>query len=65
MPPPTLEQVSQRLELADQLLAGRDTMLEPQDLPGRYGRVIQALDRLIRAMHCDAVLGGEWADSFN
>ncbi len=37
----TLQQISQRLELADQLLAGRDTMLDSQDLPGRYGRVIQ------------------------
>ena len=38
-----------QLELADQLRDGRDRMLEPQDLPGRYGRVIHALDRLLAA----------------
>jgi hypothetical protein len=45
----TVETLSQQLELADQLLAGRDTMLEPQDLPGRYGRVVRALDQVLRA----------------
>ncbi len=37
----TLDVLAEQLALADELLAGRDTMFEPQDLPGRYGRVIQ------------------------
>jgi hypothetical protein len=49
------------LELADALLAGRDRMFEPQDLPGRYGRVVKALDHLLQAVGCEAVLGGGWA----
>lgn len=36
-------------------------MLEPQDLPGRYGRVVQALDRVLAASDCEAVVGGGWA----
>ena len=57
----TLESLTQQLELADQLLAGRDRMLEPQDLPGRYGRVIRALDHLLKAVGGQAVVGGGWA----
>jgi hypothetical protein len=57
----TLEALTQQLELADQLLAGRDRMLEPQDLPGRYGRVIRAVDHLLKAVGGQAVLGGGWA----
>ena len=36
-------------------------MLEPQDLPGRYGRVVQALDQVLSACNCEAVVGGGWA----
>lgn len=36
-------------------------MLQPQDLPGRYGRVVQALDRVLQATGCEAVVGGGWA----
>ena len=36
-------------------------MLEPQDLPGRYGRVIHSIDRLLAAVKCPAVVGGGWA----
>ncbi len=57
----TLELLTEQLQLADQLLAGRDHMPEPQDLPGRYGRVIRAIDRLLNAVGCQAVLGGGWA----
>lgn len=57
----TLEHLSSQLDLADQLLAGRDHMFEPQDLPGRYGRVVKALDHLLQAVGCEAVLGGGWA----
>jgi hypothetical protein len=53
--------LTQQLQLADQLLAGRATMLEPQDLPGRYGRVVQAVDRVLASIGCPAALGGGWA----
>ena len=36
-------------------------MFEPQDLPGRYGRVIAALDHVLAAIEGQAVLGGGWA----
>jgi hypothetical protein len=57
----TIEALTQQLQLADDLLAGRDRMLEPQDLPGRYGRVVRALDQVLRACECEAVVGGGWA----
>ncbi len=61
MTPVTLASLTEQLELADQLLAGREKMFEPQDLPGRYGRVVKALDRLLQALTCESVLGGGWA----
>ncbi len=36
-------------------------MLEPQDLPGRYGRVVQSIDRVLQAADCDSVIAGGWA----
>lgn len=54
----TLESLVEHLALADLLLAGRDRMFEPQDLPGRYGRVVKAIDRLLQSLQCEAVLGG-------
>ena len=36
-------------------------MLQPQDLPGRYGRVVQAVDRVLASAGCEAVLAGGWA----
>lgn len=61
MPGVTLEFLTQQLELADQLLAGRESMLAPQDLPGRYGRVIKAIDHLLKVIGCPSVLAGGWA----
>jgi hypothetical protein len=55
------EPLWQQLQLSDALLAGRTRMLEPQDLPARYGRVIRALDQVIAACNCEAVVGGGWA----
>ncbi len=40
--------LNEQLELADLLLAQRDNMLQPQDLPGRYGRVVKAIDHLLQ-----------------
>src|SRR5688572_33225283 len=57
----TTEFLSQQLQLADALLAGRSRMVEPQDLPGRYGRVVRALDQVLRACNCESVVGGGWA----
>lgn len=57
----TAEILAAQLDLADLLLAGRDRMLEPQDLPGRYGRVIRALDRLLETIRGEAVVAGGWA----
>jgi uncharacterized protein with WD repeat len=61
VPPVTLEYLTERLELADRLLAGSQTMLNPQDLPGRYGRVVRAVDHLLDILQCPAVLAGGWA----
>src|SRR5262245_38399500 len=57
----TLESLTSQLQLADELLAGRDRMIEPQDLPGRYGRVVRALDHLLQILNCESVVGGGWA----
>jgi len=57
----TFEFLTEHLELADQLREGRDSMLEPEDLPGRYGRVVRALNHLLAAVDSEAVLAGGWA----
>jgi hypothetical protein len=57
----SLQSLTEQLELADELLAGKDRMFEPQDLPGRYGRVVRALDHLLAAVGAQAVVGGGWA----
>lgn len=36
-------------------------MFNPQDLPGRYGHVVKAVDRLLAAVGCEAALAGGWA----
>lgn len=51
----------EQVNLSEQLWAGRDKMLEPQDLPGRYGRTITSLDSVLSAMDCPAVVAGGWA----
>jgi hypothetical protein len=57
----TLEFLTEQLALADQLGMGRKTMFEPQDLPGRYGRVVKAVDRVLSTMSCVGLLAGGWA----
>jgi hypothetical protein len=57
----TLATLIQQLELAETLLAGRNRMFEPQDLPGGYGRVVRELDQVLIACSCEAVVGGGWA----
>ncbi len=56
-----LDVLTEQLEIADQLLAGRSTMFEPQDLPGRYGRAVRDIDRVMHSLGCGAVIGGGWA----
>ena len=53
--------LADQLALADVLCAGREHMLDPQDLPGRYGRVVHALDHILRAIGGEAVVAGGWA----
>jgi hypothetical protein len=36
-------------------------MFSPQDLPGRYGRVVRAVAHLLDIMQCPSVLAGGWA----
>jgi hypothetical protein len=57
----TIEFLTEQLQLAEELHAGRDKMFEPQDLPGRYGRVVKALDHLLQAIGCEAAVAGGWA----
>jgi hypothetical protein len=57
----TARLLADQLELAELLRAGRDRMLEPQDLPGRYGRVIHALDHVLETIQGEAVVAGGWA----
>jgi hypothetical protein len=57
----TPQVLAERLELAESLRAGGCDMLEPQELPGRYGRVIRALDRLLQLTQGEAVVAGGWA----
>src|SRR5262245_21903227 len=57
----TIEFLTEQLALAEQLQAGRDRMREPQDLPGRYGRVVKALDHVLQIMSCPSVVAGGWA----
>lgn len=57
----TLDYLTERLQLADDLRLGRKGVLEPQDLPGTYGRVVKAIDRVLAASGCQAVLAGGWA----
>ncbi len=53
--------LTESLFLADALRVGRQSMLEPQELPGRYGRVVQSIDQLLHATQCDSVVAGGWA----
>jgi hypothetical protein len=57
----TLDVLTDRLELAEQLRVGRHAMFAPQDLPGRYGRVVKAVDRVLELLQCPAALAGGWA----
>ena len=57
----TMEFLTEQLQLAERLYAGRERMFEPQDLPGRYGRVVKALDQVLQAIGCEAAVGGGWA----
>jgi hypothetical protein len=57
----TVATLTEQLQLADVLLAGRNRMLEPQDLPNRYGLVVRALDQVLNACDCESVVGGGWA----
>ena len=36
-------------------------MFTPQDLPGRYGRVVKAIDHLLGVLGCESVVADGWA----
>ena len=57
----SIGQLSERLELADQLVAMGGRMFEPQELPGRYGRVVHSVDRILELIQSSGVVGGGWA----
>jgi hypothetical protein len=61
MPPATAANVESQLKLADTLRERRPHMFTPQDLPGRYGRVVKAVDHLLEVVGCEASLVGGWA----
>lgn len=48
-------------ELAEILLGMDAEVTQPRDLPGRYGRVIRDLERLLSATQSPAVVAGGWA----
>lgn len=53
--------LAEQIQLGDMLRAHRDRMHQPQDLPGRYGRVIHALDHVLAAVGGEGVVVGGWA----
>src|SRR5947209_20321434 len=57
----TLGFLKDQLSLGDELRTRRASMFKPQDLPGRYGRVVRAIDHVLQAIRGQAVLGGGWA----
>jgi hypothetical protein len=57
----TLDFLTEQLELGEQLRTRRPTMFAPQDLPGKYGRVVKAVDQLLGQLGCEAVVVGGWA----
>jgi hypothetical protein len=57
----TRDVLLEQLQLADELRLRGLVMFAPQDLPGRYGRVVGAIDRVLALMQCPALLAGGWA----
>jgi hypothetical protein len=57
----TIEFLREQLKLGEELLAKRGSMFTPQDLPGRYGRAVKAVDHLLQILGCAAVVAGGWA----
>lgn len=50
----TAQTLARQIELNEALRAGREHMLDPQDLPVRFGRVIASVDRVLEAIGCEA-----------
>jgi hypothetical protein len=51
----------EQLALAEELRTLGRAQMEPSELPGRYGRVIRDLERLLAATGAPAVVAGGWA----
>jgi hypothetical protein len=59
---PAIHPLLNALTLADALLAtDGGKIIQPRELPGRYGRVIRDLERLFVATDVHAVVAGGWA----
>lgn len=59
--PATLEFITEQVLLSEELRAGRETMLDPEDLPGKYGRVVREVNEILQLIKCEAVVAGGWA----
>jgi hypothetical protein len=57
----SFEFLTEQLDLGEELRIRRHSMFTPQDLPGRYGRVVKAIDHLLSVLGCEAVVAGGWA----
>ena len=54
--------LTEQLELADRLLRlESEKAKHPNELPGRYGRVVRDLERLFISIHAKAAVAGGWA----
>ena len=49
------------LETSEQLLLLEPAMSQPSDLPGRFGRTVRDIERLLRAIEVPAAVAGGWS----
>ena len=54
-------QLSAILETSEQLLLLEPAMSQPSDLPGRFGRAVRDIERLLRATEVPAAVAGGWS----
>ncbi len=58
---PSFLDLQSMFEIAEQLLIMDAETTEPRELPGRYGRVVRDLERLLAATETLSVVAGGWA----
>ena len=54
-------ELSAILETSEQLLLLEPAMSQPSDLPGRFGRTVRDIERLLRATEVPAAVAGGWS----